>query len=76
MTKLPVISYRESVKVLKYLGFELVRQKGSHQIFKHSDGRKTVIPFHKGEDINKGLLKAILNDIDISVKEFEELRRK
>ena len=60
--KLDVISYSELTKILKSMGFEMIRQKGSHQIYKHPDGRQTVIPFHKGEDIGKGLLKSILND--------------
>jgi len=53
----------------------MIRQKGSHQIFRHPDGRQTVIPFHKGEDIGKGLLKSILNEIDLSVKEFDQIRK-
>ncbi|MDD1729250.1 MAG: type II toxin-antitoxin system HicA family toxin [Methanospirillum sp.] len=32
-------------------------------IMQHPDGRTTVIPFHSGEDIHKGLLRSIINDI-------------
>ena len=32
-------------------------------IMQHPDGRTTVIPFHSGEDIHKGLLRSIINDV-------------
>jgi len=70
MTRLRPISSRELCKKLSRIGFFLVRQKGSHTFWEHEDGRSTVVPIHKGEDIGKGLLKSILNDIDISVDEF------
>ncbi|MFA5311145.1 MAG: type II toxin-antitoxin system HicA family toxin [Candidatus Omnitrophota bacterium] len=56
--------------MLNHLGFERIRQKGSHIYFRHSDGRATVVPFHKGEDLGKGLLGAILKDIELSWEEF------
>ena len=58
------------IKILKKLGFEPIRQRGSHIYFKHPDGRCTVVPFHKGEDISKGLLKKILQDIEIEWSSF------
>ena len=58
------------IKVLKELGFEPIRQRGSHIYFKHPDGRCTVVPFHKGEDISKGLLKKILQDIEMDWGSF------
>jgi len=58
------------IKILKKLGFEPIRQRGSHIYFKHPDGRCTVVPFHKGEDISKGLLKKILQDIEMDWKSF------
>ena len=48
--------------------------EGSHIFFKHPDGRTTVMSVHTKE-ISKGLLKKILNDIQLSVEEYEELRR-
>jgi len=47
--KLPLLSAYELAKILKKIGFELIRQKGSHMFFKHSDGRTTVVPRHPGE---------------------------
>lgn len=73
--KLPILNASEIIKTLKRLGFKEIRQKGSHKYFKHEDGRGTVISVHKGEDISKGLMRKILRDIELSVEEFEEVRR-
>ncbi|MBU3933784.1 MAG: type II toxin-antitoxin system HicA family toxin [Candidatus Omnitrophica bacterium] len=58
------------IRILKNLGFKPVRQKGSHIFFRHPDGRTTVVPFHKGEDISRGLIRKILQDIELSWQEF------
>ena len=64
------LPYRKIKKKLEKLGFQIIRQKGSHVFFKHSNGRTTIVPRHPGEDIGKGLLRKILRDIDISVEDF------
>ena len=71
MTKLPIISANEFIKILKKLSFEVIRQEGSHIFLKHSDGRTTVVPNHPGEDLDRGLLnKIIKKDVGISREEF------
>jgi predicted RNA binding protein YcfA (HicA-like mRNA interferase family) len=75
MVKLVTISGKRLCKILEKLGFEKIYGKGSHVRFKHPDGRRTVVPVHGNEDIGKGLLKTILNQIKISKKEYEELRQ-
>ena len=62
------------VKILQKLGFNEVRQKGSHKSFRHKDGRTTLVPFH-GEDLGRGLIRKILKDIEITIEEFEESRK-
>lgn len=62
MPKLPRITAKEVIAVITKLGFELDRQKGSHMIFKHPDGRVTVIPNHPGEEIGPGLLNKIIKE--------------
>lgn len=68
--KFPLISCNKLVKFLKKEDFIELRQSGSHKFFKHLDGRTTVVPIHNDEEIGRGLLKAILNEIDISREEF------
>jgi len=73
MSKLPTLSARKVCRVLEELGFEPIRQKGSHIFYRHPDGRATVVPAHRGEDLGRGLLRSILRDIETSRDEFLEL---
>jgi predicted RNA binding protein YcfA (HicA-like mRNA interferase family) len=68
--RLPSLRTRDIEKALKQMGFFPVRQKGSHVFFKHVDGRTTLVPRHGGEEIGRGLLYKILEDIQIAPEEF------
>ena len=70
MGKYPVLKPGEVVRILRQLGFEEVRQKGSHKQFRHSDGRFTTVPFHPGRHISPILLRQIAKDIGLTVDEF------
>lgn len=74
MPKLRPAKPDEVKRALESLGFNCIRQSGSHMIFHHSDGRWTTVPIHKGRDLGKGILRKILKDAKISVDEFEKLR--
>lgn len=74
MPKLSPIGGKELVRIFTKLGFQVVRQKGSHLRLEHSDGRKTTIPIHAGESVGKGLLRKILRDVHLSPNEFISLR--
>lgn len=73
--RLPALKARELITALERLGFYKVRQKGSHIFFQHPDGRTTLVPCHKGEDIGRGLLRQIIREIEISPDEFLESLR-
>lgn len=66
MTRLAIISPENMERILLRLGFKRKRQVGSHILFEHPDGRYTVVPFHKGEDLGRGLIRKILRDRYIS----------
>lgn len=73
MTQFPTLKPQRLLKIIKKLGFEKVRQEGSHIFYKHPDGRTTVVPFHQGKDLGRGLLREILKDINLTPKEFQKL---
>ncbi|HMQ81098.1 MAG TPA: type II toxin-antitoxin system HicA family toxin [Ignavibacteria bacterium] len=73
MGKIPVLKPSELIKVLHKLGFVEVRQRGSHIQFRHSDGRGTTVPNHKGRDISPILLKQIMKDIKMELTELNKL---
>lgn len=72
MTHLPIVDYRTMEKVLLNLGFKITRQKGSHVFYRHSDGRTTTLPKHKGRDLARPLMHELLREIKISPDEFLE----
>ena len=74
MPKLAPITATKLLKILRQLGFVEIRQRGSHVILKHKDGRETVVPVHQGEDLGRGLLRKILRDINLSPDEFSKIR--
>ena len=68
--RLKMLKTRDVIRALSAMGFQTVRQSGSHIFMMHRDGRATVVPSHGGEDIGRGLLRQILRDIEVSPEEF------
>ena len=73
MTRLPIVDFRAMDKLLRGLGFERVRQKGSHVFYRHPDGRTTTVPDHAGRDLARPLIREILREIEISPDGFNQL---
>jgi len=67
---LPVLKPKEVIAVLEKLGFNMVRQRGSHQQFRHPDGRATTVPVHGSRDLSPILLRQICKDIRLSTEQF------
>lgn len=71
MSRLPSLDAAKLAKILARLGFQLVRQRGSHMFFQHPDGRTTLVPNHPGEDLDRGLLaKIVKHDLGLERDEF------
>jgi predicted RNA binding protein YcfA (HicA-like mRNA interferase family) len=73
MSNLPSVKAKDFVKVIKKLGFNLDRQKGSHAIYKNNQGDRVVVPLHSGKDLKPGTLMGMIQDIGIDKKTFFEL---
>lgn len=73
MSKLRPVEAEIVIKALARIGFQPVRQRGSHIVMKHPDGRSTVIPVHPGEELGRGMLMEIMSDVRLSKKEFLDL---
>ena len=74
MKKLPSLTAKEVIQVLKRLGFEEDRQRGSHLVLIDSLTKKrVVIPVRPGKSLKKPLLKSIIEkEAGISVEEFSK----
>jgi len=74
MPKLVPIKPKNLIKILLRLGFSERDAEGSHLFFRHADGRTTVVPMHNRE-LSRGLLRKILNDVQLTVEEYDRLRK-
>lgn len=73
MSKLPRITGRDCVRALEKAGFYQKRQHGSHIILRRDDPfAQVVVPDHK--ELDRGTLRAILRQANLSVDEFIALR--
>ena len=73
MPRLPIISGRELIQILRITGYREIRQRGSH-IRLACPGRKSVtVPGYKAVD--RSLLRKILRDAEITPEGFERLRK-
>ena len=70
MPPLPIIESKKLIAFLIYKGFAFQRQKGSHQRYKHPDGRAVTIPVHGKDILKRGLLSGILKELNLSAQEL------
>ena len=70
MTRLPIVDFPRMEKVLLSLGFQSVRQKGSHVFYRHHEGRTTTVPNHPGRDLARPLIRDILREIEFTPEQF------
>ncbi|TSC57208.1 MAG: hypothetical protein Greene041619_1262 [Candidatus Peregrinibacteria bacterium Greene0416_19] len=76
MGSLPVLSGKKLLRMLLKHGYRALRKKGSHVFIESFDGiHGTAIPLHGNEDLGKGLLKSILNDLELSAHDLERILR-
>jgi predicted RNA binding protein YcfA (HicA-like mRNA interferase family) len=70
LIRLPRVSGRDVVRVLRRLGYEVDRQHGSHIILRHTTPphRIIVVPDHR--EIAKGTLRAIARHAEMTVDEL------
>lgn len=72
MSRLPQVSGPEVVRALQKIGFFVRLQHGSHIILRRDTPfAQTVVPNHR--QIDRGTLRAILRQTDLSVDEFSKL---
>ena len=67
MPKLPRVSGAEVVRALQRLGFEKVRQNGSHVVMRRGSSG-CVVPLHS--EVKVGTLAGVLRQAGVSVKKF------
>ncbi|MGL6135860.1 MAG: type II toxin-antitoxin system HicA family toxin [Planktothrix sp.] len=73
MSNFPSVKAKDFIKVIENLGFYFDRQKGSHALYKNSQGLRVVVPIHSGKDLKPGTLMGMIQDIGIDKETFFQL---
>jgi predicted RNA binding protein YcfA (HicA-like mRNA interferase family) len=71
--RLPRVTADEAIRALERMGFHLVRQSGSHKIYRNREGKRVTVPCHAGKTLHPKVLTSILRDAEVSVADFRAL---
>lgn len=66
MPKLPRLTAKDLVRILEKREFTLVRQSGSHMIYRNNSGVRATVPFHGSKILHPKIIKQILEDLKIN----------
>jgi len=73
VTRLPVISGDDFIRVVHKIGYVWDHTEGSHMILLHTSGRRLSVPRHK--EMGRGLLRSLIRDAGLTREEFLRLLR-
>lgn len=66
----PTCNANDVIRVLQRKGFVKVGQKGSHQKWRHEDGRQVIVADHGSKPIPIGTLKSIIEGSKLNAEDF------
>lgn len=72
---MPSARAEEFRRVAIKMGFQKIRQTGSHERWIHPDGRAVTIPIHGGREIGPPLYDKILAQLGVDRKTFRPLKQ-
>jgi len=59
LAKLPRLTPQQAEKMLLKVGFEMIRSKGSHRIYRKGN-KRIILPFHPGRILHPKIVKQVL----------------
>ena len=68
--RFPICNANDVIRVLRRKGFAKMGQKGSHQKWRHTDGRQVIVADHGNKPIAIGTLKSIIEGSKLGVDDF------
>lgn len=68
--KLPKLTAKEIIKLIQKKGFVLVRQSGSHRIYRNEKGVRITVPFHSGKILHPKIIKSIITDAELTEEDL------
>ncbi|NQU06435.1 MAG: type II toxin-antitoxin system HicA family toxin [Calditrichaeota bacterium] len=69
--KLPFVPARVVIKAIERKGFVFKRQRGSHKVYKHPDGRRTTVIEHGSKPLDRSVLRRIMRDTEIRIEDLK-----
>ena len=70
MSRILALRANEVVRSLQHLGFEFVRQRGSHIRLRHPDGRFASVPDHGPRELRREFILDILKQAGVEIGDF------
>ena len=70
MTRIPTLRANEIARALQRLGFDVVRQRGSHIRLRHPDGRFASVPDHGSRELRREFILHILKQAGVEIGDF------
>lgn len=70
MTRIPSLRAREIIRAMEHLGFESIRQRGSHIRLRHPDGRRATVPDHGATEFRREFIMDLLKQAKIDTSDF------
>jgi predicted RNA binding protein YcfA (HicA-like mRNA interferase family) len=67
---LPRVSGREAAHAFASVGYEIVRQRGSHLRLRHPTNARLPLTVPDHGELKTGLLRALIRDAGMTVEEF------
>jgi predicted RNA binding protein YcfA (HicA-like mRNA interferase family) len=71
MSRLPVYSGQDAIRVFQKLGHLVDHRTGSHIIPRHPQMRRLTVPNH--QELAKGTLRALIREAGLTKEEFTKL---
>ena len=71
MTRLPVLSGIEFIRIMEKIGYTWIHTRGSHMILVHETRLRLSVPRHR--ELDRGLLRRLIRDSGLGLAEFGEL---
>ena len=71
MSKLPLLSGKQVIKILQKIGYYIRNQKGSHVHLRHPIRPPLTIPNHR--EVARGTLREIIKQAGLSNDDFQKL---
>jgi predicted RNA binding protein YcfA (HicA-like mRNA interferase family) len=69
---LPRVSGREAARAFASVGYEIVRQRGSHLRLRHATNARVPLTVPDHAELKTGLLRALIRDSGMTVESFIE----